>query len=73
MERCENFNHPELQLQYEAALDLLTIARMARISEINAGHADVKGLFHYQDNHFTSQGNVAVRNGDWQDDVSASA
>jgi translocation and assembly module TamB len=65
----QNFNHPELQLQYQAALDLLTIARMAKISEINAGHADVKGLFHYQDNRFTSLGNVAVRNGDWQDDL----
>ena len=65
----ENLNYPELQLQYEGALDLLTIARMARISEINAGHADVKGLFHYQDNHFSSQGNVSLRNGDRQDDV----
>jgi len=64
-----NFNHPDLQLQYQAALDLVAVARLAKVSEINGGHADVKGFFHYQDNRFASQGNVSVRDGDWQDDA----
>jgi translocation and assembly module TamB len=64
-----NFSHPELQLQYEAALDLLAIAKLAKVTDIKAGHADVKGMFHYQDNRFTTQGNAAVRDGEWQDDT----
>ena len=64
-----NFSHPELQLQYEASLDLLGVAALAKVSEIKGGHGDVKGFFRYQDNHFSTQGNAAVRDGEWQDDV----
>ena len=64
-----NFSHPELQMQYEASLDLLGVATLAKVSEIKGGHGDVKGFLRYQDNRFTSQGNAAVRDGEWQDDV----
>lgn len=64
-----NFSHPDLQLQYQASLDLLSIAKLAKISEIRGGHGDIKGFFRYQDNRFSSQGNVSARDGDWQDDL----
>ncbi len=46
-----------------------SIAKLAKISEIRGGHGDIKGFFRYQDNRFSSQGNVSARNGDWQDDL----
>jgi translocation and assembly module TamB len=64
-----NFNHPDVQLQYQASLDLLGVAKLLKVTEIKGGHGDVKGFFRYQDNRFSTQGNASLRDGEWQDDL----
>lgn len=67
-----NYNNPELTAQYQAALDLAEIAKVAKVQQLRAGHADLKGSFTWQ-NHtlqsqrYSSQGIVNVRDLEWRD------
>jgi translocation and assembly module TamB len=62
-----SYNHPEIQLQYVASLDLPEVARQARVSEVRAGRADLKGTFTFRGGRYSSQGDVAIRGLEWQD------
>jgi translocation and assembly module TamB len=62
-----NYNNPEVTLQYQAALDLPEVARQARVPELRAGRADIKGALTYQGRHYSSQGNLSVRDLEWRD------
>src|SRR5262249_9484452 len=61
------YNHPALQLQYEASLDLPEVAKLTRVPQLRAGRADLKGAFSYQSGLYTTQGTAGVRGADWQD------
>lgn len=62
-----NFNHPEIQLQYVAALELAEIGRQARVPEIRAGRADVKGNLQYQDARYSTEGEAGFHGVEWND------
>jgi translocation and assembly module TamB len=62
-----NYNNPEVTLQYQAALDLPEVARQARVPELRAGRADLQGALTYQGRHYSSQGNLSVRDLEWRD------
>ncbi len=62
-----DYNHPGLQLQYEASLDLPEVAKLTRVPQLRAGRADLKGAFTYQSGLYTTQGTAEVRGADWQD------
>ncbi len=61
-----NYSHPEIQLQYAASLDLPEVARQARVSEVRAGRADLKGTLTFQNSRYSSQGDVAIHGLEWQ-------
>ena len=62
-----NYNNPELTLQYQASLDLPEVAKEAKIAELRAGRADLKGALTYQNKRYGSQGNLSVRGLEWRD------
>src|SRR5262249_16786142 len=49
------YNHPALQLQYEASLDLPEVAKLTRVPQLRAGRADLKGAFSYRSGLYTTQ------------------
>jgi translocation and assembly module TamB len=62
-----NYNNPEVTLQYQASLDLAEVAKLAKMSQLRAGHAELKGTGTYQSNRYSSQGNLNVRDLEWHD------
>jgi translocation and assembly module TamB len=62
-----NYSHPDIQLKYDALLDLLEAARQARVPQLRAGHAEVTGEFAWKNAVYSAQGNVAVRGLEWRD------
>ncbi|MGC2694628.1 MAG: translocation/assembly module TamB domain-containing protein [Candidatus Angelobacter sp.] len=62
-----NYNNPELALEYQASLDLTEVAKEARLQQLRAGRADLKGAGTYQNGRYSSQGNVNVRGLEWRD------
>src|SRR6266567_1378805 len=62
-----NYNNPEIKLQYDVSLDLPEVAKEAKIAEVRAGHADLKGAGTYQSRSYASDGNLAVRGLEWRD------
>jgi translocation and assembly module TamB len=62
-----NYNNPELTLQYQAGLDLSEIAKIARMQQLRAGQAEVKGAFTWQNSHYSSQGSANVHGLEWRD------
>ncbi len=62
-----NYNNPEVTLQYQAGLDLSEIAKVARMPQLRAGHADLKGAFTWQNARYSSQGAANVRDLEWRD------
>jgi translocation and assembly module TamB len=62
-----NYNNPELALDYQASLDLAEAAREARIPELRAGRAELKGNLNYRNRQYSSEGNLGVRGLEWRD------
>jgi translocation and assembly module TamB len=62
-----NYNNPELTLQYQASLDLAQVGNTAKWKQLRAGRADLKGAGTYQNNRYSSQGNLSVRDLEWHD------
>ncbi len=56
-----NYEHPEIQLAYNASLDLGEAARLAKVPQVRAGRADVKGEFELKKALYSSHGNVTAR------------
>ncbi len=63
-----DFNHPRVLLEYNASLDLPEIARLAKVPQLRAGHADLRGGFSYENQRYLSQGSVSARGVEWKDD-----
>ena len=64
-----NYNNPEVTLQYQASVDLSEVAREARLAQLRGGQAELKGAGSYQNNRYSSQGNLSVRDLDMGDDA----
>src|SRR6476469_6012613 len=62
-----NYNNPELTLQYQASLDLAQVGNTAKWKPLRAGRAELNGKGSYQNNRYSSQGNISVRNLEWHD------
>ncbi len=62
-----NYNNPELTLQYQASLDLAQVGSTAKWKQLRAGRAELNGKGSYQNNRYSSQGNLSVRNLEWHD------
>ncbi|MFL6390369.1 MAG: translocation/assembly module TamB domain-containing protein [Terriglobales bacterium] len=61
-----NYNNPELTLQYQASLDLAQVGNTAKWKQLRGGRADLKGAGIYQNNRYSSQGNLSVRDLEWR-------
>ncbi len=62
-----NYANPEVTLQYQGSLDLAEVAKEAKLAQLRAGRADLKGAGSYQNKRYSSQGNLSVRNLEWRD------
>jgi translocation and assembly module TamB len=62
-----DYKHPSLQMHYQAWLDLPEAAKLARVLQLRAGRAELKGDFTYSDGRFTSQGTTELRGVEWRD------
>jgi translocation and assembly module TamB len=62
-----NYNNPELALQYQASLDLAQVGNTAKWKQLRAGRAELNGKGTYQNNRYSSQGNLSVRGMEWRD------
>jgi translocation and assembly module TamB len=62
-----NYTNPEVTLQYQASLDLAEVAKEAKLAQLRAGRAELKGAGSYQGKRYSSQGNMSVRNLEWRD------
>lgn len=62
-----NYNNPEIKLQYDASLNLAEVAKEAKITEVRAGHADLKGVATYQNWSYASEGNLTIHGLEWRD------
>ena len=63
----QNYNHPEVHMQYTASVELAEAAKLASIPELRAGHADLKGSLDYRDGRYLTQGNASVKKLEWKD------
>ena len=62
-----NYNHPEVRLQYQAALELAQFGHIIRVPELQGGHLDLNGTADYQNGRYTAQGNLAIHNMNWRE------
>jgi len=62
-----NYTNPEITLQYQASLDLSEVGQQAKLTQLRAGRADLKGSGSYQNQRYSSQGNLNVRGLQWRD------
>ncbi|HSK42733.1 MAG TPA: hypothetical protein VLA83_02480, partial [Candidatus Binatia bacterium] len=62
-----SYNNPELTLQYQASLDLVQAGNMAKWKQLRAGRAELKGKGFYQNNRYSTQGSLSVRDLEWRD------
>jgi translocation and assembly module TamB len=62
-----NYTNPEVTLQYQASLDLAEVAKEIKVAQLRGGRAELKGAGSYQGKHYSSQGNMSVRNLEWRD------
>lgn len=63
----QNYNRPELHLEYSASLDLADAGRLSGVPQLRAGRADLKGSLDYRDSRYATQGNVSVKKLEWKD------
>jgi translocation and assembly module TamB len=62
-----NYNNPEVTLQYQASVDLSEVAKEARLAQLRAGRAELKGVGSYQNKRYSAQGSLNVRDLEWRD------
>ncbi|HKF23863.1 MAG TPA: hypothetical protein VKE93_19980, partial [Candidatus Angelobacter sp.] len=62
-----NYNHPSLQMQYQAQLDLPEVAKQTSTPQLRAGRADLKGTLVYKDGRYNTEGTAEVRGAEWRD------
>ena len=62
-----NYNNPEITLQYQASVDLSEIAKEAKLAQLRAGLAELKGVGNYQGKRYSTQGSLKVRDLEWRD------
>lgn len=62
-----NYNHPAADLRYSLALDLPEIARLAGMSQLRAGRADVKGQLSWSNGQYSSEGNLTLQGVEWRE------
>ncbi|HEX3153988.1 MAG TPA: hypothetical protein VHV32_05150, partial [Candidatus Angelobacter sp.] len=62
-----NYRNPELTFQYQASLDLAQVGNTAKWKQLRAGRAELNGKGSYQNNRYSSQGNLSVRGMEWRD------
>ncbi len=63
-----NYSQPEVALDYQAAIDLREAAQLARMPELRAGKAEVKGTLDYRNRRYSTQGSLVVRDLEWKDE-----
>ena len=54
-------------MQYQASLDLAQVGNTAKWKQLRAGRAELNGKGSYQNNRYSSQGNLSVRDLEWHD------
>lgn len=64
-----DFHSPRVLLQYNASLELPEVAKLAKVPELRAGHADVKGGLSYESQRYASQGSLSLRGVEWKDET----
>jgi translocation and assembly module TamB len=62
-----NYNNPEVTLQYQATVDLAEVAKEAKLAQLRAGSAELKGVGTYQGKRYSTQGSLKVRDLEWRD------
>ncbi|HEY1936822.1 MAG TPA: translocation/assembly module TamB domain-containing protein [Candidatus Angelobacter sp.] len=62
-----DYNNPQITLQYQAALELAEAGREGKVAQLRAGRAELKGSGTFQNNHYSSQGNMNVHDLEWRD------
>jgi translocation and assembly module TamB len=62
-----DYRHPSLEMQYQAQLDLPEVAKQARLPQLRAGRADLKGRLAYQDGRYNTEGTAELRGAEWHD------
>jgi translocation and assembly module TamB len=62
-----NYNHPSADLKYSVALDLPEAGKLAGMSQLRAGRADVKGQLSWSNGQYSSQGTLALQGLEWRD------
>src|SRR5437016_14251077 len=55
-----NYNSPEVHVQYNASLDLAEAGQNARTQQLQAGRLELKGVGSYLNRRYAAQGNLAV-------------
>ncbi|MFY9908795.1 MAG: translocation/assembly module TamB domain-containing protein [Candidatus Sulfotelmatobacter sp.] len=66
--RVADFRHPHLQGPYEAHVDLVEVAAIARRRDLRAGLLDLKGHADWSLDHFSTSGLLGLDNLSFQDD-----
>ncbi|HJT53654.1 MAG TPA: translocation/assembly module TamB domain-containing protein [Candidatus Angelobacter sp.] len=62
----ENYNQPEVQLQYAASLDLADAGKLSGTPELRGGRADLKGTLDYRSSRYLTRGNINVKKLEWK-------
>lgn len=62
-----NYGNPQIQLQYNAVLDLKETGRMTKIPQLQAGQLEVSGSASYVNKKYGTQGTFNIRNLGWRD------
>lgn len=63
----KNYNHPEVQLEYTASLDLADAGKLSGTPELRGGRADLKGTLDFQNSTYITRGNIDVKQLEWND------
>lgn len=62
-----NYNRPEIHLQYTSSLELLQVAKIASIPQIQSGHLTVTGSATWQNSSYETQGTLNARYVTWRE------
>jgi translocation and assembly module TamB len=65
--KIRNYSHPEIQMKYGASLDLSEFGRLARLSQLQGGIAEIRGDLNWQAGRYSSQGSMTARGLSWRE------
>src|SRR5262249_34872149 len=65
--RVRDYRQPAIEMQYQAQLDLLEVAKQTRLPQLRAGRADLKGGLTYKDGRYNVAGTAETRGLEWLD------